>query len=557
MIMKLKRPPSMAFLRDFLDFILRRRQAKPNSRSSKALAVGSRRATSSSKWLTPEPLLVYLKKRYVDIMLNRSLRASPDLRDADSCLSESPNPRKPSSNLPHSKYMDQKSKASTYFRGVGDIGNEMHPTRSEGYCTPCKEFWGKQATRDHALDGPIKRLSADSKEDPTVRNITPILSANSNCHFCTLTTHSLGEEICVGADLASSSSASKLDTTDLGNPYNPYVNTQGEDNGCPHSTHRHLPNRIACEARQEHYLSRQIMTDIEELEREVESLERIIAGLQPEWAIFKLRKSVQLYICRSFGKALAKIERTRVNLLERIILTLFPPKRSCIICTDAKRIGKFPQDKITARCGHEPQVCSKDVQTWITSELESKGWENIRCPECREPLERSDIRKLASKKTFARYETLVSRAILSANPNFRWCLNPECDSGQIHENGKDGPVFRCAECKTKICMFHERAWHKGETCEQFDHRVAVEKRRVEEAASIAVIDKITKKCPGKPGQPCGWNIEKVAGCDHMTCSRCEGEFCYICLAFYEPIRKQGNSMHRSTCKYHSDNIPRR
>ena len=288
------------------------------------------------------------------------------------------------------------------------------------------------------------------------------------------------------------------------------------------------------------------MRDIEELEREAESLERIIAELQPEWAIFKLRKSVQFYICRSFGKALAKIERTRVNLHERIVLTLFPPKRSCIICTDAKQIGKFPQGKITACCGHEPQVCSEDVQIWITSELESKGWENIRCPECREPLERSDVRKLASKKTFARsacspysktvqsfgilghtipgsllikfrYETLVTRAILSANPNFRWCLNPECDSGQIHENSKDGPIFKCAECKTKICVFHERAWHKGETCKQFDYRVAAEKQRVEEAASIAVIEKITKKCPGKPGQPCGWNIEKVAGCDHMTC----------------------------------------
>lgn len=188
----------------------------------------------------------------------------------------------------------------------------------------------------------------------------------------------------------------------MGNPHNPYVNTQGKYNGCPHSIHRHLPDRIACEVRQEHYISRQIMRDIEELEREAESLERIIAELQPEWAIFKLRKSVQFYICRSFGKALAKIERTRVNLHERIVLTLFPPKRSCIICTDAKQIGKFPQGKITACCGHEPQVCSEDVQIWITSELESKGWENIRCPECREPLDRSDIRKLASKKTLAR-----------------------------------------------------------------------------------------------------------------------------------------------------------
>lgn len=137
MIVKLKWPLSMAF-RDFLDYILRRRQTKPNSRSSKALAVGSRRATSSSKRLTPKPLLVYLKKRFVDIILNRSLRALPDLRDAESRLNESSNPCKPSSNLPCSKCMDQKSKAPTYFRDVGDIGGEMHSTRSEGYSTPCK-----------------------------------------------------------------------------------------------------------------------------------------------------------------------------------------------------------------------------------------------------------------------------------------------------------------------------------------------------------------------------------------------------------------------------------
>jgi hypothetical protein len=137
MIVKLKWPPSMAF-RGFLDYILRRRQAKPNSRSSKALAVGSRRATSSSKKLIPEPLLVYLKKRFADIILNRSLRALPNLRDADSYLDESSNPCKPSSSLPCSKCMDQKSKAPTYFRDVGNIGNEMHPTWNEGYCTLCK-----------------------------------------------------------------------------------------------------------------------------------------------------------------------------------------------------------------------------------------------------------------------------------------------------------------------------------------------------------------------------------------------------------------------------------
>lgn len=39
----------------------------------------------------------------------------------------------------------------------------------------------------------------------------------------------------------------------------------------------------------------------------------------------------------------------------------------------------------------------------IRSDLNSKLWTEIRCPECRELLDYVDIQKYADKETFARY----------------------------------------------------------------------------------------------------------------------------------------------------------
>ena len=54
-----------------------------------------------------------------------------------------------------------------------------------------------------------------------------------------------------------------------------------------------------------------------------------------------------------------------------------------------------------------------------------------------------------------------------------------------------------------------------------------------------------KKCPN-----CLYHIEKNNGCDHMTCIKCRHEFCWSCLADFQPIRKDGNHRHNSTCKHY-------
>ena len=43
---------------------------------------------------------------------------------------------------------------------------------------------------------------------------------------------------------------------------------------------------------------------------------------------------------------------------------------------------------------------------------------------------------------------------------------------------------------------------------------------------------VSRPCPGivqRTGAPCRTPIERIIGCDHMTCTQCGHEFCYICL----------------------------
>lgn len=155
-----------------------------------------------------------------------------------------------------------------------------------------------------------------------------------------------------------------------------------------------------------------------------------------------------------------------------------------------------------------------------------------------------------------RFDALSTLDALGNDPDFRWCRRAGCKSGQIHENGIDGNIFRCIACGFKVCVVHEATWHEGETCEEYDYRnirkkendqqkgpvksilqfakkclvksgkhgCNIEKnggcdhltQRMQEMASVKAISQFTKKCLGKGGK-CGWNIEKNGGCDHMTC----------------------------------------
>lgn len=111
-----------------------------------------------------------------------------------------------------------------------------------------------------------------------------------------------------------------------------------------------------------------------------------------------------------------------------------------------------------------------------------------------------------------RYDKLITREMLNGIPNFRWCLRPGCEAGQIHIAEKDGPIFTCCDttCRFKTCVNHNMPWHEGETCVEYDYRTVGKFK--DDAASEERIKELCKRCA-----KCDSPIEKNNGCDHMTC----------------------------------------
>jgi hypothetical protein len=200
--------------------------------------------------------------------------------------------------------------------------------------------------------------------------------------------------------------------------------------------------------------------------------------------------------------------------------------RECAVCGDEKDPLDFPTSTATEKCEHEPHTCSECMHLWMASEFDTKGCDGINCPECPQTLSYAQVQVCASAETFDKYDKMATRNALGSLDEFSWCLGTGCGSGQL--NIDNNCFMHCVSCGYKQCLQHKVPWHTGETCEQYEYRESGQKAKDEEKKTEAMLDGISKKCPGKT---CGWRIQKTDGCDHMTCKRCRHEFCWYVLSF--------------------------
>ncbi|KAH7136859.1 hypothetical protein B0J13DRAFT_609705 [Dactylonectria estremocensis] len=205
-------------------------------------------------------------------------------------------------------------------------------------------------------------------------------------------------------------------------------------------------------------------------------------------------------------------------------------------------ILKFPE-KLGNRCTHDIDVCTSCFQTYLQAQLQQRGREccdNLTCPsfECGRTLEFDEIRLYAGHENFEKYDKFCTLDFLSKSPNFRWCLREQCSNGEIYENGATSPCVTCTECNFRMCFTHQAAWHEGYTCAQLDNLVSYKDASSENTRHWLV--KNTKPCPG-----CNAPLERRGGCYHMTCSSCQHQFCWQCLADWGNIQPR-NRAHRRT-----------
>ncbi|TLD30007.1 S-adenosyl-L-methionine-dependent methyltransferase [Venturia nashicola] len=191
-------------------------------------------------------------------------------------------------------------------------------------------------------------------------------------------------------------------------------------------------------------------------------------------------------------------------------------RRDCIVCGDELSPSRFSHRPITSSCSHECNTCRKCVRQWIKSSLNANGPDKLTCTECPSVLRHADVKAHASSRQFDRYDSFLTRSVITADPDFHWCISPTCTSGHSHistSSTTTNPIFTCPSCYLRQCITHKVPWHTGETCESYTHRLTNTARwKQEEKASEQKIKDTTKPCP-----KCKACIEKNEGCDHMTC----------------------------------------
>lgn len=115
-----------------------------------------------------------------------------------------------------------------------------------------------------------------------------------------------------------------------------------------------------------------------------------------------------------------------------------------------------------------------------------------------------------SKLILNRYEKFMLQTFLSKDPNFRWCLSPLCETGQLYQQPPRNSKTSCEECNFEMCFKHQMPWHEGLTCDEYDNQRDHGDPNYGETQEW--IRTNTKPCPG-----CQVGIQKGEACFHMTC----------------------------------------
>ena len=183
-------------------------------------------------------------------------------------------------------------------------------------------------------------------------------------------------------------------------------------------------------------------------------------------------------------------------------------------------------------CTH--RACFDCLQQYLRIEI-SESRVNISCPECPEKIHPNDIKLILNDELMMlKYEQFMLRRILVAEPDARWCPAPDCGYVVIASGCAGCPKLQCNRpgCNTFFCYHCKQEWHPNQTCDaaraQRNSRLTPSRGSNDfDGHSVATRDNTEfKPCP-----ICKVLIIKMddGSCNHMTCSVCGTEFCWLCM----------------------------
>ena len=187
-------------------------------------------------------------------------------------------------------------------------------------------------------------------------------------------------------------------------------------------------------------------------------------------------------------------------------------KNECLVCLE-----EFEESKGTKlSCGHF--CCENCLFSYLKTEIESAKVAKIKCFiwNCENIISEDFIlSKLSNEpKLTDKYKIFKQRANIFLDKNKKFCPEPDCNS--YLQRGKNKYV----QCENghKYCYVCLKPWHGKTNCdEELDKDFQIWKK-----------NKVVKQCP-----QCKIYTEKNEGCNHMTCTECKYQWCWLCEGQYQ------------------------
>ena len=189
--------------------------------------------------------------------------------------------------------------------------------------------------------------------------------------------------------------------------------------------------------------------------------------------------------------------------------------KSCEICYEQKDLSHFY--KISG-CNHI--FCHSCVSNYLLQKINSSDLMKIPCPAgCDYDFPEGEIEEIFKndKQIFQKYKKFKNLLLVNSDPNLRWCIRVGC--GNLIKCKNSDKRIKCEKCGEEMCFKCRMAWHGSISCLK-----ALDNEFKNYSKNVSV-----KNCP-----KCKSRIEKNAGCNHMHCTRCNYDFCWLCMRHYKP-----------------------
>jgi len=172
-------------------------------------------------------------------------------------------------------------------------------------------------------------------------------------------------------------------------------------------------------------------------------------------------------------------------------------------------------------CGHH--FCHDCWQTYFYMQIQAGMSTAIECmgKDCFVLADEDFVLDLLTNSTLRdKYQEYTFSDHVKSHPELRFCPGPNCNV-IVRATEPAAKRVVCSHCSTTFCFKCGIDYHAPTDCETIKKWLT---KCADDSETANYISAHTKDCP-----KCQVCIEKNGGCNHMQCSKCKHDFCWMCL----------------------------